>query len=408
MKRTTKTSALNVGFVMFVATVIVIIALFWVGSGTGIFQRQAQYHFMCPSTSRLKDGSRVYLSGVPVGKVEDIDFVDDLSISSVKVTVSVAERISSRIRKDSSVSLQSDGLLGDVSVHISMGTSDREDLPFGEEIRYQPTSPIEEFVGAEFTGTASDVLRELVVVLKQIESGKGTVGKLLRDPELYDSLNTFFKSLDTLTAKLEQVATDLGTFADAVRGQEGVLGKLLYSKEYERDLSRVISSSAEIATRFEQSLKASGDKRSVVSRLLLDEELGGRLAGAVTKIEEGSKSLALVLGMLERGEGSVGQLLHDSTIAASIKDLFLGVQELGYMRNIIQNAELQGREAKSGDDRASAMARLEASRARMLARINVPGDGEGEKEKKDDAAPEKKEPPRAEDGGGGPDGAVPE
>ena len=59
MKRTTKTSALNVGFVMFVATVIVIIALFWVGSGAGIFQRQAQYHFMCPSTSRLKDGSRV-------------------------------------------------------------------------------------------------------------------------------------------------------------------------------------------------------------------------------------------------------------------------------------------------------------------------------------------------------------
>jgi hypothetical protein len=54
------------------------------------------------------------------------------------------------------------------------------------------------------------------------------------------------------------------------------------------------------------------------------------------------------------------------------------------------------------------MARLEASRARMLARINAPGDGEGEKEKKDDAAPEKKEPPRAEDGGGGPDGAVPE
>ena len=404
MERTTKTSAFNVGFVMFVATVIVIITLFWVGSGAGIFQRQAQYHFMCPSTSRLKDGSRVYLSGVPVGKVEDIDFVDDLSISSVKVTVTVAERISSRIRKDSSVSLQSDGLLGDVSVHIGMGTSDSKDLSPGEEIRYQPSSPIEEFVGAEFTGTASDVLRELVVVLKQIESGKGTVGKLLRNPELYDNLNTFFKSLATLTVKLDQVATDLGAFAGAVRGQEGVLGKLLYSKEYDRDLSRVIASSAEITSRFEQSLNASGDKRSVVSRLLLDEELGRRLDGAVTKIE----SLSLVLGMLERGEGSVGQLLHDSTIAASIKDLFLGVQELGYMRNIIQNAELQGREAKSGDDRASVMARLEASRARMLARINAPGDGDGEKEKKDDAAPEKKEPPRAEDGGGGPDGAVPE
>jgi len=408
MERTTKTSAFNVGFVMFVATVIVIITLFWVGSGAGIFQRQAQYHFMCPSTSRLKDGSRVYLSGVPVGKVEDIDFVDDLSISSVKVTVTVAERVSSRIRKDSSVSLQSDGLLGDVSVHIGMGTSDSKDLSPGEEIRYQPSSPIEEFVGAEFTGTASDVLRELVVVLKQIESGKGTVGKLLRNPELYDNLNTFFKSLATLTVKLDQVATDLGTFAGAVRGQEGVLGKLLYSKEYDRDLSRVIASSAEITSRFEQSLNASGDKRSVVSRLLLDEELGRRLDGAVTKIEEGSKSLSLVLGMLERGEGSVGQLLHDSTIAASIKDLFLGIQEVGYMRNIIQNAELQGREAKTGGDRASAMARLEASRAKMLARLKAPrGDG-GEKKDDEGSEKEKEEPAPAEDPDTRQEGVVPE
>ncbi|MCH2585236.1 MAG: MlaD family protein, partial [Planctomycetes bacterium] len=115
MDRATKTSSINVGFVMFVATVVVIIALFWVGSGAGIFQEQVQYHFMCPSTSRLKDGSRVYLSGVPVGKVEEIDFVDDLSINSVKVTVLVAEKVSRRIREDSSVSLQSDGLLGDVS-----------------------------------------------------------------------------------------------------------------------------------------------------------------------------------------------------------------------------------------------------------------------------------------------------
>ena len=408
MSRTIRTSSLNVGFVMFVATVIVIIALFWVGSGHGIFQQHADYHFMCPSTSRLKDGSRVYLSGVPVGKVESIDFVEDLSVNSVKVTVSLSANISSRIREDSTVSLESDGLLGDVSVHIEMGTSQSEDLAPGEEIKYKPKSAIEGFVGGEITGSASEVLRELVVVLKEIESGKGTVGKLLRNPELYDNLNTFFRSLGTLTVKLDQVATDLGAFASAVQGQEGVLGKLIYSKEYGRDLDRVISSSAEIATRLEEALDSTSGRRSVMNRLLLDEELGGRLDSVVAKIEAGSNSLSLVLGMIERGEGTVGQLLHDVTIAASLKDLFLGVQELGYMRNIIQNAELQGREAKSGDDRASAMARLEASRARMLARIKALDDGEGEKEKKDDAAPEKEDAPRNEDSGGGPNGVVPE
>ena len=76
------------------------------------------------------------------------------------------------------------------------------------------------------------------------------------------------------------------------------------------------------------------------------------------------------------------------------------------MRNIIQNAELQGREAKTGDDRASAMARLEASRAKMLARLKAPRGDDGEK--KDDEGSEKEEPAPAEGPGTRQEGAVPE
>ncbi|MEC7775650.1 MAG: hypothetical protein VYC32_06100, partial [Planctomycetota bacterium] len=279
-------------------------------------------------------------------------------------------------------------------------------LPVNNQIRYLQSSPLEGFVGAEFTGTAGDVLRELVVVLKAIESGEGTVGKLLREPELYDNLNAFLKSLATLSVKLDQVATDLGTFSDAVTQEKGVLGKLLLSEEYERDLARAIASAAEIVVKLEGALSASDDKSSVVTRLFFDERLGERLDNVLVKLEAGSDSLSLVLGMLERGEGSVGQLLHDPSIAASIKDLFLGIQEVGYMRNIIQNAELQGREAKTGDDRASAMARLEASRAKMLARLKAPrGDGG---EKKDDEGSEKEEPAPADGPGARQEGAVPE
>ena len=133
----------------------------------------------------------------------------------------------------------------------------------------------------------------------------------------------------------------------------------------------------------EGALDSSSDQGSVVKRLLLDEKLGERLENVVTRIEEGAESLSFVLGKVERGEGSVGQLLHDSTIAASIKDLFLGVQELGYMRNLIQNAELQGREAKTAEERASLMARLEASRAKMLARLAAAKETDSEDKKKD-------------------------
>lgn len=408
MNRATKTSSINVGFVMFVATVVVIVTLFWVGSGTGIFQQQAQYHFMCPSTSRLKDGSRVYLSGVPVGKVDAIEFIDDLGVKEVMVTLSVAENVSRRIRFNSTVSLQSDGLLGDVSVHITMGSSDSKGLPAGEEIRYLHSSPLDALAGVEITRSASDVLRELVVVLKAIEAGDGTVGKLLREPELYDNLNSFLKSLAALSGKLDLVADDIGSFSKAVSEQKGVLGKLIFSEEYERDLGQAIASTAEVVVKLEGALNDTSDTSSVVTRLFFDKQLGERLDNVLAKLERGSESLAMVLGMLERGEGSVGQLLHDPSIAASIKDLFLGVQEIGYMRNIIQNAEMQGRAAQTPDERASAMARLEASRARMLARLNAPKDEESEKKGEVEDDPEKKKTAPGETPEKKRDGALPE
>ncbi|MEC8896067.1 MAG: hypothetical protein VX675_07065, partial [Planctomycetota bacterium] len=191
------------------------------------------------------------------------------------------------------------------------------------------------------------------------------------------------KTLAQLTIKLDEVAADLGQFAEAVGEQKGVLGQLIFSEDYARDFGRAVSSTAGIVVALEGALGSSSDQGSVVKRLLLDEKLGERLENVVTRIEEGAESLSFVLGKVERGEGSVGQLLHDSTIAASIKDLFLGVQELGYMRNLIQNAELQGREAKTAEERASLMARLEASRAKMLARLAAAKETDSEDKKKD-------------------------
>ena len=113
----------------------------------------------------------------------------------------------------------------------------------------------------------------VVVVLKQIKGGEGTIGKLLREPELYDNLNSFLKSLAQLTSKLDEVAGDLGEFAEAVGEQKGVLGKLIFSEDYDRDFSRAVSSTAEIVVALEGALDSSSDQGSVLKRLLLDGQL---------------------------------------------------------------------------------------------------------------------------------------
>jgi len=110
-------------------------------------------------------------------------------------------------------------------------------------------------------------------------------------------------------------------------------------------------------------------------RLLTDEKLGNQFADMVGRMKGGAFSLEAVLGKIARGEGSLGSLVHDPSIIRSLQDVFLGVQEMGYVSNVIRNAEARGREVTTRADRASQIARLEAARARFLA--SVPRDDGG-------------------------------
>jgi hypothetical protein len=66
-------------------------------------------------------------------------------------------------------------------------------------------------------------------------------------------------------------------------------------------------------------------------------------------------------------------LVHDPSVAASLRDVFLGVKEHGYMLNVVRNAERAGRDAYlrgltlSGDDE------LERLRVRAMAAVREAG-----------------------------------
>jgi len=64
MKRKHLATDFSVGFVLFVATVVVISSLFFVGDGKNIFTDHIEYVVRLPSAVGLKLGSKVLLGGV--------------------------------------------------------------------------------------------------------------------------------------------------------------------------------------------------------------------------------------------------------------------------------------------------------------------------------------------------------
>ncbi len=394
----------SVGFVLFIATIILMVGLFLVGDAGGLLTDQYNYFLKVPSANGLQIGSKVYLSGVPAGKISDVDFSRDPNDDKVHLTLAIHRRHADRIGVDSRGWLQSEGLLGDTSVHVSL-RGDSEVLEPGEEIRFELRPLLDELAGEGATESATTLLKTVTAILNEIQRGEGSIGKFFKDPELYDNVNSFSRAMSEATEEIKSVSKEVRHMLEAIRDEKGTLGQLVYSEEYATRFKQVVSSATSLiahldeisskveagegtlgrlvadskmhdeltdalesisktAWRLETILTALDGGTSVISKLVHDGDLGLKFEDFLGTVQMSTRSLANILEKLDRGEGSAGMFLNDPSLAASVRDVVLGVQELGYLQNVVRNAELKGRAIRVARDTFSAAQREELDRLR--------------------------------------------
>jgi phospholipid/cholesterol/gamma-HCH transport system substrate-binding protein len=387
--------------------VIVISALFIVGDGDAFFADHVDYKVILPNASGLKPGSKVQLAGVPVGSVSRIAFPTDLSSSQPVVTLSIQKEYGERIREDSYAWTQTEGLLGDEAIHVKLGTTDEPMLMPGSMIPYTSRPMLDAFAGQEIREGTTDLLKMMVSVLEDISAGKGTLGKLLKDPELYDNLSLFTESMAATTRQLQTVTREFEHVLLAVRSEKGMLGKLIFSEDYAASITKAVTDASDLVSdlrgvaagvrsgegsvgklftdvtlyeagksaletlagasrRLDALLEKAEAADSVLARVTTDGKLGSDFSQLVARLDRSSESLERILGMVARGEGSVGRLVHDPAIAVSLGHIFTGVGEAGILRNVVRSAEEDGRDVYLRNLDLGRSERRELLRARAL------------------------------------------
>ncbi len=73
------------------------------------------------------------------------------------------------------------------------------------------------------TKNLDQVLADMVVFTDSINSGKGTLGRLAHDPELYEHLVRASKNVDELTRQLKPIMCDVRVFTDKIARHPGIV-----------------------------------------------------------------------------------------------------------------------------------------------------------------------------------------
>jgi len=323
-------SQLKIGIIASAAFVVLFVLVFLLTSSKNPFSHYALLHTYMDNASGLPDGTEVRLNGIQIGFLEQPRLTGSRDPKrAVEFDMMVKPDFLSQIPEDSTVTIAASTLLGGKVIDITRGVSKTPVKP-GAELRSAQVEDIPQLMGE--MKVVLDSLQTIVgrvdSLLAGIEQGKGNIGKLLKDQELYDRLNG-------IAAEGQKLLTD-------VRTANGTLGKLIYDDTLYRDLDaplkRIDSMIADLQggqgtagkllkdpALYDEARQSLGEIHSLVNelnagkgtagKLVKDEQLYHRLDELVAKFN-------VTVDKINSGQGTLGQLavnpqLYDALSAAT-------------------------------------------------------------------------------------------
>jgi len=265
-----RTVELRVGVTVIAALVILILGVMWLKDYRYSISRY-QVKTTFPSVGVLGPGDPVTVSGVEKGRVENVE----LYKGDVLVTFNLTEDV--KLKEDARFRLANVGLMGERVIDIQTGYSEKElDLTQVHKGSYEPG--IAEIMG--LTGNLVDQTRSLIRSLEIAIGGQKSPSTL---ETAIDNLNIASVKLNSLLGQADQFTQNMTASSNEVRK---------FITENKASLQTTVNNFEQASTRLDR---------------------------LTTSLENTLNSLNNLTVKMEKGEGTLGHLVQDSTLYFDVK-----------------------------------------------------------------------------------------
>lgn len=233
---------MQAGIFLFIGLMAAMITILMMGGGQSLFAKTYKIHLEVNDTSGLAKGAVVRSGGVKIGVVDNIDFSE--SYENVRITLKIDDGARQRIKEDSMVQLQTQGVLGDKYIEISGGSPTAPALPEGGTIGVSQGKDLSA-VFAE----GSDAMKLLKENLANLKVVTGALAKRQQMELILGNLNETTANLAQITKKLNSsnamenlgaTMKNLQAVTDKMKNGEGTIGALMSDASLYEDLKNLI------------------------------------------------------------------------------------------------------------------------------------------------------------------------
>ncbi len=375
----TRLAEVKVGIFVIVATAILALAVFNIGTRVGLLEETFRAKTYLNDTSGLKPSDIVLIGGVEAGNVGRIKIskpgempptesnqinrarirelenlaeeerrkpapdekrLDEIQsgidrvrrrLQNVEVYLDIKQEYRLWIQRDSNISLGSIGLLGDKYVEVSLGRSNEPALVVEE--KFETWFGVETDEVLVITGSTESGFRELIIgandvlvnvealsgrleeIMQELGEGKGTVGQFLTNPE-------FFNKVNLIMASTQQTTERVAALVERLIEGSGTVPSLIREDDIYQSIRGISTRMDEIIRRIEQG-------EGTLGKLSKDPSLYDR-------IEHTTASLESITKRMEAGEGTLGRLSTDDQLYV---DMRRTMEQMAEFLKAIQDGE---------------------------------------------------------------------
>lgn len=230
------TRKLIVGIFVGVCLALFGVGLFLIGSGKQLFTKSFKVYADFSKITGIQTGGKVRVAGMDAGTVTRIE-VPSRPDGKFRIHFRIVEKLHPIVRQDSVATIQTDGLLGNKYLQIDAGSAGSEPAPndsmIGSKEPFEWGDLIEEITGVvkQVNGIMAGVKEQLVATLSQLEGTAKSANTLI------DSANPQVKSI---LASADKISANLTEIIKGIQEGRGTVGALFKDKELYASVKRSV------------------------------------------------------------------------------------------------------------------------------------------------------------------------
>ncbi len=267
---------ISVGAFVFAALAVLVAMVFILGDGSYFFKSSYMLKVKFKDITGLRLGSPIFLNGYNVGKVDEILLSDQIADKEFTVLLNVLSDYQERIREDSTAKIDTQGLLGDKAIAITVGSAEKKQLEAWE------------YLSVKESISLTEVAEKSYKVIDQVQQIIGNVGEVIED----------------------------------VKVKKSLVNALLYDPKGARvvsDLAAVTASAQKLLGDFEK------------------ENLPKKFSASAKNLQAITQDFSQVSSKIQKGEGSLGGFINDPTVYYDLKTLLGKANRSALIKAVIRH-----------------------------------------------------------------------